>query len=463
MPVISGIPSTVLNVVQTGLLKRGWYDALYPALLFRDEAADEEWEGHIGVEALVTRRGLLAPKITPRQPGVDPSPQSPSFEQWIELLEQYGDAMDVHVPTSAHASGDLFMNDVKVLGLSGAQAVNRLVRNRLYKAYEAGHAVLIAATAAGDLTIRVSNLNGFTDYVSTVTVRPVPISASTPLPIQIINGATTISRNAIAYAPDDASDPFGPGTLTLSVAVGAIVAARAPVLATNRAPVVRSGGGLSVDAIGPSDILTLQDVTNAVTILRANRVPTHEDGTYHLHLPPQLEGQVYSDPGFRVLNTGLPDHTYFAELLIARMLGCEWGLNTECPDYSNVGPLVATGTNAFYGTEIGSEVINNSGVNIARAIVTGRGSVYERYVDEMKQYVTEAGLTGKQGDFALTNMGVAVEANHIRLIVRAPVNRAQDTVSLMWSYTGCFPIPTDVASGTSARYKRAVVIQSARD
>ena len=73
-----------------------------------------------------------------------------------------------------------------------------------------------------------------------------------------------------------------------------------------------------------------------------------------------------------------------------------------------------------------------------------------------------ARLTGKRGEFQLTNMGVAVESRNIGLIIRAPIDRMQNIVGAAWSITAGWAIPTDVTGpGGTELYKRAVTIESA--
>jgi hypothetical protein len=47
------------------------------------------------------------------------------------------------------------------------------------------------------------------------------------------------------------------------------------------------------------------------------------------------------------------------------------------------------------------------------------------------------------------------------MIIRAPLDRRQEMVSLAWTFSGDWGIPTDLLGGmTGARYKRAMVIES---
>jgi hypothetical protein len=460
---VLGIPPAILQLVQLGLLERAFHDGLFPALLYRGEAQYEEWVANSGTEIFMTRPGLLTPVTAPLAPGVDPLPQSVAYEQWSARLARYAGTIDTHIPTSVVSNANQFLRNVQQLGLQAGQSLNRIPRNALHQAYLSGQTVLISQAGSTDTTLRVAACNGFVDVVLTgSTVRPSPVSPQTPLPITLMNGSTPINLFVVGVVLDNPNDANGPGTLILSTTVGSTVAVRSSVLSTARPKVLRAGGGSSVDALGPSDIFTLQDAINATNWLRRNNVLPHEDGYYHGHINTDANGQTFQDPAFQRLNTALPDHTYYQSAFIGTIAGIAFFSNNEAPDYLNSGTRTATGNNAMYSTDIGAETTNESGVNVGRVLITGRGSIYEKGLDE-SQYVTEAGTTGRVGEFQVVNAGVEVATERIRLILRAPLNRLQDVVAATWSITTSFPIPSDVSSGGPQRYKRAVVVEHAMD
>lgn len=461
MPLIVGVPPAVLELVQQGLLERAFHDGLFPALQYRAEAQEEEWPANTGTEIFMSRPGLLTPRTKPLVPGVDPTPQTVSYEQWVASLARYGDTIDTHVPTSVVGNADQFLRNIHQLGLQAGQSLNRIPRNALFKAYLSGQTNMIAAGASTDKSIRVASVNGFTDVVSKgVNVRPRTVSASSPLAVTIVG--VTGERNVVGYDLDDPDDAFGPGTLYLDAALGATVAIRAPVVSVAAPTVIRAGGGVSVDAIGSSDVFTLQDAINATNRLRRQNVPPHEDGYYHAHISTDGNTQVFTDEAFQRLNTALPDHVYYQEAFIGTIGGIAFFLNTESPDPLNSGARTATGTSSYYSEDIGAETTNAAGVNVGRVLVTGRGALYERWLDE-RQYVTEAGITGKVGEFQIVNNGIEVMTERLRLILRAPINRLQDVVAATWSISTSFPVPSDVTSGGPQRFKRAIIIEHALD
>lgn len=464
MTFVLGVPASLLQLVQTGLLERAFHDALFPSLLYRAEAQKEQWDANTGVELIMTRPGLLAPITKPMVPGQDPTPQVLSYEQWVARLDRFSGTIDTHIPSSVVSQADQFMRNIQQLGMQAGQSLNRLPRNEMYSKYVGGQTNLIAATASADLTLRVASVNGFTEVVTKGTiVRPTPVGTSTPLSITINSAGTLIVRNVIGFDLDNPDDPLSPGTLFLDAAVGAIVATRAPVTSSIKPRLVRSGGGNSVDSIGVSDILQLQDIQQVVTTLRKNNVPPHEDGTFHCHINNDGNNQLFTDPRWERLNQGRgASEQAYDEFFIGKLFGCSFYLNNENPDFNNAGARTVTSTLAAYSEEIGAETTNDGGVNIGRCIVTGRGALYERYLDE-SQYVTEAGVTGKVGEFQTINAGIEVQTDNIRLILRAPINRTQDVVAATWSITTSFASPSDLTAGGNERYKRAVVIEHALD
>lgn len=457
--VVLGVTSALIGLVQEGLLERAFHDGLFPALQFRAEALYEEWPEHAGQVRVMTRPGLLPAITRAIQPGQDPIPQAVSYEQWVAELAQYTGTIDTHMPTSVVAAQNIFLRNIKQLGLQAGQSLNRVPRNALFVAYLSGQTNLITVANPGDTTLRVAAINGFTDVVlPNVSPRPQPVSPATPLAAKI---NATIAINIVNAIPDNPDDPKGPGTLYLAAPLGAGAVVRSAVVSSAAPFVLRSGGGISVDAIGAGDVFTLQDAINAVNRLRKNNVRPHEDGYYHAHIAPDVQAQVFADPAFQRLNTALPDGTRYQQGFIGTISGIMFFMNNEAPDVTNSGALTATGALSVYAEDIGAEVVNKDGIKIGRTIITGQGALYEMTLGS-SSLVTEAGLTGKMGDFAISNNGIAVQTERIDLILRAPLNRLQDQVAATWQIKTSFPVPSDVTSGTGGeRYKRAVVIESA--
>lgn len=459
--VFYGVPPVVSQLQQAGLLERAFHDGLFPNMLFRSEVEADKWPEHAGTEMLFTRPGLLTPVTKPLQPGRDPDPQVLSYEQWVARLYQYGASIDTHIPTSVTANADMFLRNIHALGLQAAQSLNRVVRNAYFQPYLSGQTNMIASAASGDVSIRVAALNGFTDVIyTTTTVRPVTVSPTSPLQITIKNSTGDIVRQVVGYAADNANDPLGPGTLFLNTTLGAAVADRTPVLSVARPLIQRAGGGFSIDAIGVNDVLQVQDFINAASTLRQNNIMPHEDGFYHAHIVPLGQAQIFTDPVMQRLNTGLVDGSYYQQAFIGSMANVAFMVDSETPTSQNVGALTPTSGSAFYAEDIGAEVINAAGIPIGRCLITGRGALQERWLDEAS-YVTEAGVAGKIGEFSVNNQGIAIETLRTRLLLRAPINRLMDKVAATWTTTTSFAAPSDITAGGPQRFKRAMVLEFA--
>ena len=456
MPIsLQGITTDLQSIIQDNTLERVFHDALFPRLLFRAEATPEFWPANIGERMIFTRAGNIPVTTTPLTAGVDPSPASYSFEQWAVEANQYGGSLDTHMPTSRTALAPKVLRDTQQLGLNAGLTLNTLVRNRLFMAYLGGSTVATAIAAISQPQVPVASLNGFTETLDS-SGRPVNVNATNTIPVSF--GGTAADNEVIAAEPDDPNNPFGPGTLTMSANLSAQVAAREAVLADNRSTIQRVGGGNSVDAVGATDLVTMNDIIDAVQSLAANNVPPHNDGFYHCHLNPTAVAQLYRDNQWQRLHQSLPESAAYVELSIGKVMNCYHYQNTEAPNFQNVGTLVSTGTNAQVSGEIGAEVINETSVNIGRVIITGGGAIYEKYVDE-GEFLSEAGVTGKIGHFSIVNGGVGIMTNRIRYIMRAPLDRLQQVIAQSWSWSGDFGIPSDILEGSAARFKRAIVIE----
>jgi len=444
---------TVVSAIQDRTLVRVFRDALFPRLLYRGEAAPEMWPVNLGANQTFTRTGLMRPTTRPLDQNQDPTPSGYDIEQWEAEAKQYGSAIDTHMPTSYVSLASVYLRNMHQLGLHSGQSLNRTVRDKVFNAYTAGNTVVDGAVGGG-VAVPVVSLNGFARVISGG--RPVPVSAAAPLQVTIISGGVPITRNVIAATPTTAGDEIHGGTLTLDVAHAGL-ADRDIVLAGNRSQVINSGGSVSIDGIASSDQFTMADIRASIAQLRRNNVPAHEDGTYHCHLDPTSESQIFGDNEFQRLNQSIPDYVHYRDFALASIAGTTFYRNTEAPLSATVDQ------DPQFGNTFAPEIFNTpaagSAVEIHRPLFTGTGYLEEKYLDESK-YISEAGIIGKIGEFAVVNNGIQIMTERIRLILRAPLDRLQQQTSAAWSFSGDWPLPTDSTVLTSpADYKRAVVVQ----
>jgi hypothetical protein len=448
-------------IIQDNTLVREFRDALFPELLYRSEALPEKWEVNVGDTQIFTRASLLAPAVVPLLPGADPVPGTPSYEQWKVIAAQYSGALDTHMPSSRTALAPLFVRNAKTLGLQAGQSLNRGARNRLFCAYTGGDTIT-NTTSGATTTLAVASINGFT--ITIVNGQEVPVSSTAPKIATVSGVAGTVS--IIAATPTSPLNPFGPGTLTLSAAIAVVAGAR--VLAQDAPRIVRVGAAATVDGLSAISAISLREIRESVALMRRNRVPTHTDGYYHVHMDPLAMSQIFSDNEFQRLNQGVPEGLRYAEQAVGMLLGCIFFSNSESPNVFNSSPTGAAGlvssratTLAVASPEYYAEVRNASGVALVRTIITGGGAIMEKFIDEAADYMTEAGYTGKVGEFSVVNNGIQIMTERIRYIIRSPQDRLQQQVSQAWSWSGDWGVPTDLLGGlTGGRYKRAVVIES---
>lgn len=441
-------PSVVASI-QDRTLQRVFRDSLFPRLLYRAESVPELWPVNLGQNQTFTRTGLIKPTTRPLVAGTEPTPKSYAVEQWAATAQQWADSIDTHMPTSYVTLASQYLRNMHQLGLHSGMSINRVVRDKLFNAYVAGNTV-VATTTAGSTSIPVVNLDGFTTKLFNGS--PTPVSSGNPLSIVVgPPGAPVYTGVVTGFTPDIVGDSIHSGTLTVSPAHTGVTA-RDAVIASNASKIIYSGGGNRIDDVSAVDQFALRDVRAAVAQLQFDNIPTHEDGSYHLHLDPVSINQIFGDNEFQRLHQSMPDGLAYKNFAIAHMLSCTFYRNTEAPTTATVDQDPTTGFTT------GFELTNPAGVNIHRPIFTGLSAIEEKYLDESR-YISDAGIQGKIGEFAVTNGGVSVMTERIRLVLRAPLDRLQQQTASSWSFSGDWAIPTDVTAPSGpAAFKRCVIV-----
>jgi hypothetical protein len=167
---------------------------------------------------------------------------------------------------------------------------------------------------------------------------------------------------------------------------------------------------------------------------------------------------IFADTEVQRMLTGRPDSYMYSDFVIGRVLNTVFVVNNEAPAMRTVYPY--DGTTFSQNDAFAPELTNDgtsTGMEVQRMLFTGFGGIYEYYQDPAS-YITEAGMTGKMGDVAVTNNGIEIVAERVKMIMRAPLDRLQQMVATSWIFVGDWPCRTDAASpGTAARYKRMIV------
>jgi hypothetical protein len=459
---MSGVAlSPLLTMIQSGYLERRIQESLKPSTLYRQECMPEEIKEEAGQTITKTRKSLIEPVLTPLTPGVDPAPvDSFQIEQWIAAPTQYGIPIDTHLPSSAVAIVNKFLEDFDSLIQNAAWTMNRLPRNAFYRAYCGGQ-TLTTEAAAASAAVKVAAIAGFR-YVLGPDGKLAQVSAGTPLNVTVDGTDNTVT----GAVPLDPRFPDGPGTLTLGTPV--TVAVRKAILATNRPFVMRPGGENNIDALTGASILTSTMLVNSVARMRANRVPTFPDGLYHIHLDPIQLAQLFQDQPFQRLYQASPRAPEFVKGVIVEQYGLLFVIDDDNPNYGNVTATLTgastAGTSAVYAKEIGAEVVNAKGLEIKRSIILGAKAMYEAYIDEKRYLAQTVGLLGPYGYNGEVPQGAAgyqAMVNRVRYVLRPPQDRYMQTISQAWSSTCDFTPPSDALARTSAAtFKRAMVLES---
>ena len=462
-PFISALGAQTQDLIQTRTWERMFHDALFPALLYRMDVTPDEFVGQLGARMAMTRTGLIPISTTPQLPNSDPPSSTYPSEQWEVVAAQYANSIDTDTMVSSFALANQFIENIQKLGLNAGQTMNHLARNQLYIGYQGGQT--LADTNGVTNTVHVLQLAGFLTNVNVTGGGAIPYPVSATNPIAAVARAGTVNAEnvlIIAATPDDANNPYGPGTLTFSANPATGIVSGDAIVAITSSQRVRVGGGYSDDAITGTDTPTFANFMTAVAMMRQNNIPAHSDGYFHVHVAPTAETVLFQDTNFQRALTALPDSPYWRRLAIGQMAGVVFMRDTEVPSLWSIQP---TELFPYEGATSATGAAPNT--PLYRSIVTGHGVMYEKYVKEQQAYITEAGITGKVGEFTITNNGISVNVDRVRLTLRAPLDKKQQVVTATWSWTGDFPVPSDVTTpyvganliqNINARYERAVVL-----
>lgn len=413
----STLPAAIQAIMQNGLLDRVFQDALVPEFLYPAIADSEPWQGNLGDTKTFTRKGLIAPTTTPLA-GADISGASTySIEQWSVTMDQYGISVDTNMLQSAMTLASKYMADVQTLGINAGQSLNRIARDKLYKAY-AGGRTWATASGTSDTSLVVASVDGFTTVL--VNGVPTPVSGATPLNITVSGVANTVTG-------------VNAGTKTLTLGTARVDTAGDYVVAANAPVSARTASRNTAYDITTADVATLAMFRSAVTRLRKMNVPTI-GGYYTAHIPPDTEGELFADADFKQALQSRVDSPVWRDLSIGRFAGIDWVRNNEVPT-----------------------VTSNSGATVFRPLVVGSGAVVAAPFEGTGSLLAGTGTE----DVPSIRMIQAAPGTQVALIVRPPQDRLQQLVSTSWSYVGDFGVPSDSQTGDAALYKRAVMVEHA--
>lgn len=390
----SGLPGGLVNLIQTNMLARVLSDSLGVNARYRADATPQLLPPGNGQTMTFNQLGKLNVDLRPASPLGAPERQTFSTEQFTMDPVPYAQSVDWDAPSSYAQVGDAQMQKTTRLMEWAARTSSRAARGKLFN-YCGGQSIVRRAQTTSDNVLLVNSLAGF--RVTYINGRPTPVSATTPLPITIVAGST-FSALVTGVTPLDADFPNGPGQLTLSTTLSAVVAAQAYVFVTNGPPsIVRPSNRASTEALLATDLPTLKDVQKLKARLVDLGVKPHDStGTYHLHVDAYFLSKVSEDPAWRQAFQSVGLSPFFgAQSMFSPSLGITVLENNDSPalgkgNVISVGS--ATATVGAVGTpgssqsfqDNGIDVVNSTGVLIRRAIMTGQDVMKEGYVDVSK-------------------------------------------------------------------------------
>lgn len=420
----SQLPAAIQAIMQNGLLDRVFQEALLPEFMFPAIAQSRPWRQGVGDTGTFTRTGSLPPTTTPLG-GADPSTQTYAIEQYSVTMDQYGIAMDTNMLQSAMTLEAKFIEDIEKLGISAGQSLNRISRDKLYKAYAGGRTWCITG-ATTDTSIQVQSVAGFQTVV--VNGVPTPVSGATPLNVFIAGVANTVTGVNV-------------GTRTLTLGTTRVDVAGDDVVSVNAPYSVRSAATPRATAfnLAAGDFATMKSFRGAVARLRAMNVPTFSGGYYVAHIDPYVEAQLFNDADFKQALQGRVDSPIFRDLSIGRFGGIDWVRNNETP-------VLLSNTNG--GTD-------GLTVNAHRSIVLGEEALISAPFDGMGALLSATDVSDVP---SIRMIDVAANAQ-VAMIIRPPQDRLQQVIGSAWSWVGDYGVPSDVTSGDLALFKRGVVVE----
>ncbi len=449
-------PTSLQAALQQNFLNREFEEGLDSILAYRRMALQETVNARIGETLTRTRKGRTLPQITPISganinANIDNSltPQTYSLEQYSFALNLYAGTQDVNMLQELAGIADQLIAASRNNGVAGAQTLERIAKNRLFAAYNGGNTYVRTGLGAGSTTTcYVDDIRGFQNVLVNGVVTPV--SGTNPLTVYeyatsaggvtqtlTVTAATAITPNLSHYPGSIAGSTDGiAGYLTFNTATTPVNGDA--IIAANAAKVFRPSNKLTTAELAATDTLTMGLILDAVAYLRNNGVPALSNGNYACILDNASLRALFSDQQFAVLFAGSNRAMEYRSGDVFDLLGVTFIPTTEAYVQAPSGQVSVT---------------------VRRPIIMGAESLIQGNFEGLDIWLAREGVN-PIGDVMLLN-GVAQ-------VLRPPLDRLQQIVSLSWQWVGDYAIPTDLTATTSiiptasnALYKRAAVIEHA--
>jgi len=294
---VNNLPADIQSIIQQGYLEREWEDALRAYMGFRAIADRSQFPVGVGETISRTRPGLIAPNMTPLAPASNTdltsgmTPQNYSVEQFTIAIDQYSFGQtQLNLVTSKVAIQEQFLLNSAQVAYACRLGLDLLCERTLFSAYLGGNTVVSTTLTVASTSVLVNDIRGFQTTFDASGQR-VPVSSTYPVNVTV--GSTLYSLvGSVAASTNVSTSPGGiSGTLTFATSVSisdgtagnAVISAVAPVIyrpsaSGNPEAGVDTTAGITTGLYN-SGRLNLSMVAAAAAQLKANGVPTDEDGS----------------------------------------------------------------------------------------------------------------------------------------------------------------------------------------
>lgn len=449
---INNLPSAIQSIIQQGYLERQWEDTLRAYMGFRAIADRMPFPVGVGETITRTRPGLIAPNLSPMAPAQNSditsglTPGNYNVEQFTITINQYPFLeMMLNMATSKVAIQEQFLLNAAQVAYSARLGLDLLCQRTLFESYLGGNTHVTTTLSVAGTSIHVDNINGFINTFNTEGQR-VPVSSTYPLNVTVGSDIYSLVGTA-ADTTNTSTTPGGvSGTLTFSsdvtiadgTAGNAVISVTAPTIyrpsETGNPEAGVSTTAAITTSLYNSGRLNLSMVAAAVASLRANAVPTDEDGYYVCYADPFHFLGMYTDTAFQRFFMGRTDSPEYRRGLINDVMGLK-------VFETNINPIQ---------TSLGNGPIH-------RSIVCGQGALLEG------EYTTQ----GYAGIMAGGDEDMIVVTDGVAHVVREPIDALKQVITQTGVYIGGFVCPTDmtanpttIPTANNAYFKRAVILES---
>ena len=465
------LPAALIPAIQQNFLARWAEEGLDSELAYDAICEKSIINAGIGETLTQTRKGRKDPTgaLTPLSAssinsnidnGFSANYGGYSLEQWTFTIYPYGDTEDINLMQSSTMVLDDFEAKARNNGVEARQVMERLARVNLFNAYLSGNTYVRTDNGTNSGTnISVNDIRGFT----TVLVQgvPTPVSGSATLACTLTKFAGTgsiaaVVSAAVADATNVSESPGGiSGQLTVATLAGAYTAVAGDTLIANNAPAIfRPNAKTATCTLTSADLMTMQLLIAMKTRAALNAVPRLSDGTFLVITDEAVIQQLTADQQFQLLYQGRADSPVIETGFVIGVLGLTFVSTTESyvePSSANNGALGsgAVGTNA-------AVLANSTSSTVRRAIMCGAGAIRKGTFEMLPKYLALGASPNHYIDVV----------DDVAQIIRPPLDRFAQLLTLSWFWGGAFATPTDatatsaiIPTASAALYKRAVVAE----